>query len=80
MKKKALWKDIFKEMGKSKTRFLSIFIIITLGVAFFAGIKATGPDMIDTANQYYNKTNLMDTKVVSTYGLNDDDKKALESI
>ncbi|WP_035051992.1 FtsX-like permease family protein [Carnobacterium pleistocenium] len=80
MKKKALWKDIFKEMGKSKTRFLSIFIIITLGVAFFAGIKATGPDMIDTANQYYEKTNLMDTKVVSTYGLNEDDKTTLESI
>ncbi len=80
MKKKALWKDIFKEMGKSKTRFLSIFIIITLGVAFFAGIKATGPDMIDTADQYYNETNLMDAKVVSTYGLNEDDKTALESI
>lgn len=80
MKKKALWKDIFKEMGKSKTRFLSIFAIITLGVAFFAGIKATGPDMIDTADHYYKETNLMDTKVLSTYGLNDDDKTLLESI
>ena len=36
--------------------------------------------MIDTENQYYKKTNLMDTKVVSTYGLNDDDKTVLESI
>ncbi|WP_353049875.1 FtsX-like permease family protein [Carnobacterium sp. ISL-102] len=80
MKKKALWKDIFKEMGKSKTRFLSIFVIITLGVAFFAGIKATGPDMIDTADHYYKKTNLMDTKVVATYGLNEDDQTVLESI
>ena len=80
MKKKALWRDIFKEMGKSKTRFLSIFAIITLGVAFFAGIKATGPDMIDTADHYYKETNLMDTKVVSTYGLNNDDKKLLENI
>ena len=67
-------------MGKSKTRFLSIFAIITLGVAFFAGIKATGPDMIDTADHYYKETNLMDTKVLSTYGLNDDDKTLLESI
>jgi len=80
VKKKALWKDIFKEMGKSKTRFLSIFAIITLGVAFFAGIKATGPDMIDTADHYYKETNLMDTKVVSTYGLDDDDQTVLESI
>ncbi|MBT2732547.1 FtsX-like permease family protein [Carnobacterium sp. ISL-102] len=67
-------------MGKSKTRFLSIFVIITLGVAFFAGIKATGPDMIDTADHYYKKTNLMDTKVVATYGLNEDDQTVLESI
>ena len=80
MKKKALWKDIFKEIGQSKARFLSIFAIITLGVAFFAGIKATGPDMIDTADHYYKETKLMDTKVISTYGLNEDDKKLLESV
>jgi putative ABC transport system permease protein len=52
MKKKALWKDIWIEIGKSKARFLALLAIITLGVAFFAGIKAAGPDMLDTANQY----------------------------
>ena len=80
MKKKALWKDIFKEMWRSKARFLSIFAIITLGVAFFAGIKATGPDMIDTADHYYREKQLMDLKVVSTYGLEDYDIKQLESV
>ncbi|WP_034549492.1 ABC transporter permease [Carnobacterium funditum] len=80
MKKKALWKDIFKEIWQSKARFLSIFAIITLGVAFFAGIKATGPDMIDTADHYYRDKNLMDLKVVSTYGLEDYDIKQLKSV
>ena len=80
MKKKALWKDIFKEIWKSKGRFLSIFAIITLGVAFFAGIKATGPDMIDTADQYYREKNLMDLKVVSTYGLEEYDINQLQSV
>lgn len=80
MKKKALWKDIFKEMWKSKARFLSIFAIITLGVAFFAGIKATGPDMIDTADHYYQDKNLMDLKVVSTYGLEQEDLELLETV
>ena len=80
MKKKALWKDIVKEMWRSKARFLSIFAIITLGVAFFAGIKATGPDMIDTADHYYREKQLMDLKVVSTYGLEDYDIKQLESV
>ena len=58
MKKKALWKDIWIEIGKSKARFLALLAIITLGVAFFAGIKAAGPDMLDTANQYYEENNL----------------------
>ncbi|MGB6177690.1 FtsX-like permease family protein [Carnobacterium sp.] len=80
MRKKALWKDIIKEMWQSKARFLSIFAIITLGVAFFAGIKATGPDMIDTADHYYRDKKLMDLKVISTYGLEDYDIEQLESV
>ncbi|MGA9518382.1 MAG: FtsX-like permease family protein [Trichococcus sp.] len=73
MKKKALWKDIWIEIGKSKARFLALLAIITLGVAFFAGIKAAGPDMLDTANQYYEENNLYDLKVLSTYGLEEAD-------
>jgi putative ABC transport system permease protein len=78
MKKKALWKDIWIEIGKSKARFLALLAIITLGVAFFAGIKAAGPDMLDTANQYYEENNLYDLKVLSTYGLEDEDVAILE--
>lgn len=73
MKKKALWKDIWIEIGKSKARFLALLAIITLGVAFFAGIKAAGPDMLDTANRYYEEKNLYDLKVLSTYGLEEAD-------
>lgn len=80
MKKKALWKDIFREISKSKMRFLSIFLIILLGVAFYSGIKATSPDMIDTADTYYRKQNLMDVKVLSTYGLTEEDIQLLEQM
>jgi len=73
MKKKALWKDNWIEIGKSKARFLALLAIITLGVAFFAGIKAAGPDMLDTANRYYDEKNLFDVKVLSTYGLEEQD-------
>ena len=78
MKKKALWKDIWIEIGKSKARFLALLTIITLGVAFFAGIKAAGPDMLDTANQYYEDNNLYDLKVLSTYGLEEADIAILD--
>lgn len=80
MKKKTLWKDIFREIAKSKMRFLSIFLIILLGVAFYSGIKATSPDMIDTADTYYKENNLMDVKVLSTYGLTEDDIELLKDI
>lgn len=78
MKKKALWKDIWIEIGKSKARFFALLAIITLGVAFFAGIKAAGPDMLDTANQYYEDNNLYDLKVLSTYGLEEADIAILD--
>lgn len=69
MKKQALWKDVFREISHTKARFLSIFAIIMLGVSFFAGIKSTGPDMLDTAAVYYKNLQLMDLRVQSTYGL-----------
>ncbi|MDV8933950.1 MAG: ABC transporter permease, partial [Carnobacterium sp.] len=80
MKKTALLKDIFREIWHTKARFLSIFAIITLGVGFFSGIKATGPNMIDTADHYFKEKKLMDVKVVSTYGLNNEDLTLLKSI
>lgn len=69
MKKRALWKDVFREIGRTKARFLSIFAIIMLGVSFFSGIKSAGPDMLDTAATYYKDLRLMDLRVQSTYGL-----------
>lgn len=80
LKKIALWKDTFREIRKSKIRFLSILAIILLGVAFFAGISATGPVMIKTADQYYKKHDLMDFQVLSTMGLNDEDVELLNTV
>lgn len=80
MKKRALWTDIFREISRTKARFLSIFAIIMLGVSFFAGIKATGPDMLDTADHYYKDLKLMDLKVQSTLGLEDGDIEKLKQV
>lgn len=80
MKKRALWSDIFREISRTKARFLSIFAIIMLGVGFFAGIKATGPDMLDTADHYYSDLKLMDLKVQSTLGLEQSDIEKLKLI
>lgn len=79
MRKKALWTDICREIWHTKARFLSIFAIIALGVCFFAGIKATGPNMLDTADRYYKQLGFMDIKVQSTYGITDDDIELLQN-
>ncbi len=78
--KKALWTDLFREIWRTKARFLSIFAIIALGVGFYAGIKATGPDMLATADQYYQEHRLMDAMAISPQGLTEDDLDKLRRI
>ena len=68
------------EIKKSKNRFLSIFFIVALGVAFFSGIQASAPDMRLTGDSYFDDANLMDLRVVSTLGLTEDDLDALDGI
>ncbi|MBC1805830.1 FtsX-like permease family protein [Listeria sp. FSL L7-0993] len=80
MKRSALWKDIYREIWRSKSRFISIFMLIMLGVAFFSGLKATGPDMLLTADNYFNKYDLANFNVQSTYGIDQTDKQALEKV
>ena len=62
-------KDFFREIVKSKNRFLSILVIVALGVAFFSGIRAASPDMKLSADTYYDETSLMDIQVISSLGL-----------
>ncbi len=80
MRKKALHKDFRMEIKKSKNRFLSIFFIVALGVAFFSGIQASAPDMRLTGDSYFDDSQLMDLRVVSTLGLTEDDLETLEGI
>ena len=78
--KKALHKDFWTEIRKTRARFISIFCIVALGVAFFSGIQASSPDMRLSGDAYYTKSALMDLKVVGTLGLTDSDVKALEDV
>lgn len=80
MKKNALRKDFFMEIRKSMGRFLSIFFIVALGVSLFVGIRATKPDMILSGDAYVDENKLMDIKVVSTYGLTEEDMEVLEKL
>lgn len=80
MKKKALIQDFKIEIKKSLNRYLSIFLIVALGVAFFSGIRASQPDMRLSADKFYDESNLMDIRVLSTLGLTEDDVTAIQSV
>jgi putative ABC transport system permease protein len=79
MKNIAYKKSIIREILSSKARFISILAIIFLGVAFYSGIKSAGPDLKESINEFFSEQNLMDSKIVSSIGLNDNDLKLLEN-
>ena len=73
-------KDIFREIKISLGRFLSILCIVAIGVAFFAGIKASAPNMKNSTDTYFDKYNVQDIQVYSTIGLTKKDVAAIKKI
>lgn len=78
--KSALFKDIIREIKRTKSRFFSIFAIIALGAGFFSGLKAACPDMLATQEAYFRDNNLMDIHLLSTYGFDEDDMDAIRTV
>lgn len=68
------------EIRTSLNRFLSIFFIVALGVAFFSGIRASEPDMRYSGDAYFDARETMDLKVLSTLGLTDGDIEAIQKV
>lgn len=71
-----LWRTILK----SRARFLSLIAISTLGVAFFAGVRATDPDMRMNAEAYYDATHMADMYLVSGTGFSEQDVLDLRAL
>ncbi|HEY8444815.1 MAG TPA: ABC transporter permease [Bacilli bacterium] len=69
--KKKLFVNIIREIWKSRSRFLSIFLIVALGTGFYAGLKASGPDMINTVENYYH--DFYDLRLYTETGFSVDD-------
>ena len=80
MRKKALTKEFFVSIKKTYNRFISICLIVMLGTSFFAGVKATEPDMQKSADIFFDDSQLMDIRVLSTLGLTKDDVTAISAV
>ena len=79
MKKTALHKLVIREILNSKARFLSILVLILLGVGFFVGLQATGPNMLTTANEYFSNQKLYDAHIQSTLGIEDGELELIKA-
>lgn len=78
--KSALQKNTVIEIFKTKSRFLSIFSIVAIGISFFAGVNNTAPDMKNSADSYYKRSNLSHYRLISTLGFTEEDIAALNGI
>ena len=73
-------KNTLRKIKHSFGRFITLILIIAIGSAFFAGVRETSSDMIKTMDEYYDATNLMDFRIISTMGLTNDDLEALKNL
>ena len=73
-----LAKNTLRKIKKSLGRYLSLLIIILLGVGFYTGITESVPKIKETQVNYYEDMALADIKILSTLGFNDADIKALK--
>lgn len=78
--KNALYKDIAREIKKTRARFLSIFMMAALGVAFFSGVRASEPDMLLTADAYMDTYDLADIRLMNTLGFDEESIEAIHNI
>ena len=77
---KAINRDILREISKTKSKFISIMIIMFLGVFIFVGLKETSPAMVNTYNKYIERHKMYDLRVIHNFGINDEDMKIINAL
>ncbi len=78
--KSAMRKNIIREVLRTKSRFLAIFAIIGISVGFFSGLKSASPSMLRTALTYLEDYSLMDIRLISTVGFDDEDIRSIKEL
>lgn len=71
-----LWKTTFREIKHTLGRYLAILAIVALGVGFYAGLKLTRPVMVATVQDFLEKQNFYDYRLISTLGFEKKDVEA----
>lgn len=75
-----LKKDTFREITNTISKYISIILIVGLGVFVFVGLITTGPLMRDTLEKSIKKSNMEDIRITSALGLKEKDLRILENL
>ena len=78
MKKKTLWREQLRSLGKSRGRFLSIMALLFLGSFALVGLKVSGPLLQENMDRFQRDLNVMDLTVLADYGLSEKDRRELD--
>ena len=73
-----LKRKMFRDIRKNLSQFITIFLMIMIGVMAYSGIKAYMDGMQKTSDTFYSKNNLQDLNVLGY--LNHDDLNTIKKI
>ena len=73
-------KENLRKISKTKSRFISLMLIVMLGVLFFSGMNSVSPDMEDTLNKYLKDYNVSDVQIISALGFTQEDVDEIKKI
>ena len=71
-------KDTLRLIKKTFKRFLTIFLMVTIGVSFMVGLLASKPIMHKSVDIYYDEYEFMDVQLYSSYGFGEEDINVLK--
>ncbi|MEG0657371.1 FtsX-like permease family protein [Anaerorhabdus sp.] len=77
---KNLLKDTLRTIRKTFSKFVTLFAIVALGVAFFVGVSAAAPIMSVSVDKYNDENSFTDLQIYSTFGFEDYDINALQQV
>ena len=68
-------KKMLRDIKKNLSQFITIFLMIMIGIMAYSGIKAYMGGMQSTSDKFYSENNLQDLNVMGL--LNHDDLKVM---
>lgn len=79
-KRAALYKDAWRAIASNGKRFAAIAVIVAVGVMMMGALSSISNDLRGGLDGFFDKTDMHDLSIVSTYGFDDDDIKALSDV